>query len=96
MTGPEVKFRLNEFKQIARWLDTHLPPPIAFFLKGWLWGLEEAYIDAKVESTIDEAIDAYSASEEALSVPEGVQYEYYEEESEVEGLPIIGIRTKTD
>ena len=43
-----VKFRFNEFKAVAKWLDQHLPLPVALFLKGWLWGLEDRYIDAKV------------------------------------------------
>jgi len=84
-----MKFRLNEFKKIAAWLDKHLPHPIAYLLKGYLWGLEEHWIDAKVSSSVEKAISDYRASEAPLVTPP----EYYEEESEVEGLPILEIRS---
>ena len=80
-----IQFRLNEFRDIAKWLDKHLPMPLAFFLKGWLWGLEERYIDAKVSAALEKAIAPHRPAEPSLSEPT-----YYSEPSEVEGLDIIG------
>jgi len=88
MSTPEINFRLQEFKAIGKWLDRNLPLPFAFFLKGLLMALEERYIDAKVQSSVDAAIATYSASEQPLAQSP----EFYEEESGVEGLPTIGIR----
>lgn len=88
MSTPEINFRLQEFKAIGKWLDRNLPLPFAFILKGLLMALEERYIDAKVQSSVDAAIATYSASEQPLVQPP----EFYEEESGVEGLPTIGIR----
>ena len=86
-----VKFRLNEFKAVAKWLDQHLPLPIAFFLKGWLWGLEERYIDAKVTSAVDKAIAPLKPSEPSLTAPT-----FTSTPSEVEGLDIIQLSLNTD
>jgi hypothetical protein len=77
-------FRLNEFKAIAEWLDKKLPMPLAFFLKGWLYGLEERYIDAKVTSAVDKAIAPMKPSEPTLTAPT-----FTSTPSEVEGLDII-------
>jgi hypothetical protein len=77
-------FRLNEFKAVAKWLDKNLPTPLAFFLKGWLWGLEERYIDAKVSSALDKAIAPLKPSEPSLTAPT-----FTSTPSEVEGLDII-------
>ena len=79
-----IQFRLNEFKAIAKWLDKHLPMPLAFFLKGWLWGLEERYIDAKVSSALDKAIAPLKPPEPTLMAPT-----FTSTPSEVEGLDII-------
>ena len=79
-----VKFRLNEFKAVAKWLDKNLPLPIAFFLKGWLWGLEDRYIDAKVSSTLEKAIAPHRPPKPSLEAPT-----FTSEPSEVEGLDII-------
>ena len=79
-----IQFRLNEFKAVAKWLDKHLPMPLAFFLKGWLWGLEERYIDAKVSSALDKAIAPHRAPEPSLTAPT-----FTSTPSEVEGLDII-------
>jgi hypothetical protein len=79
-----IKFRLNEFKAVAKWLDKYLPMPLAFFLKGWLWGLEERYIDAKVSSALDKAIAPHKPPEASLSEPT-----FTSTPSEVEGLDII-------
>ena len=87
-----IKFRLNEFKAVAKWLDKHLPMPLAFFLKGWLWGLEERYIDAKVSSALDKAIAPHKPSEPTLTAPT-----FTSTPSEVEGLDIIELRrTRTE
>ena len=82
-----IQFRLNEFKAIAKWLDKHLPMPLAFFLKGWLWGLEERYIDAKVSSALDKAIAPLKPPEPTLMAPT-----FTSTPSEVEGLDIIELR----
>jgi hypothetical protein len=85
-------FRLNEFKAIARWLDKKLPSPLAFFLKGWLWALEERYIDAKVSSALDKAIAPLKPSEPSLRPPT-----FTSTPSEVEGLDIIELtRTRSE
>ncbi len=87
----KLQFRLNKFRDIARWLDKHLPMPLAFFLKGWLWGLEERYIDAKVSSALDKAIAPHRPSEPSLSEPT-----FTSTPSEVEGLDIIQLSLNTD
>ncbi len=87
-----IKFRLNEFKAVAKWLDKHLPMPLAFFLKGWLYALEERYIDAKVSSALDKAIAPHRPSEPTLTAPT-----FTSTPSEVEGLDIIELRrTRTE
>jgi len=86
-----IKFRLNEFKAIARWLDKKLPGPLAYFLKGWLWGLEERYIDAKVSSALEKAIAPHRPPEPSLSEPT-----FTSTPSEVEGLDIIQLSLDTD
>ena len=78
------KFRLNEFRDVARWLDRKLPAPLAFFLKGWLYGLETRYIDAKVQSALDKAIAPHRPPEPSLTAPT-----FTSEPSEVEGLDTI-------
>ena len=83
MDTPE--FRLNEFKGIAKWIRDKFPGPIAFFLNGWLWALEELWIDAKVQSSVEAAIAPHRPPEPSISAPT-----QYTEESEVEGLDIIG------
>ena len=81
----KIEFRLNEFRDVAKWLDKHLPMPLAFFLKGWLYALEDAWIDAKVSSALDKAIAPLKPSEASLREPT-----HYTQPSEVEGLDIIG------
>ena len=84
----EIKFRLNEFRDVAKWLDKKLPMPLAFFLKGWLWGLEERYIDAKVSSALDKAIAPHKPPEPTLTAPT-----FTSTPSEVEGLDTIEINS---
>jgi hypothetical protein len=85
------KFRLNEFRDVARWLDKHLPAPVAYILKGWLWGLEDRYIDAKVSSALDKAIAPHRPPEPTLTAPT-----FTSEPSEVEGLDIIQLSSNYD
>ena len=88
----EIKFRLNEFRDVAKWLDKKLPMPLAFILKGWLWGLEERYIDAKVSSAVDKAIAPHKPPEPTLTAPT-----FTSTPSEVEGLDIIELtRTRPE
>lgn len=84
-----VKFRLNEFKAVAKWLDKNLPLPIAFFLKGWLWGLEERYLDAKVVAALEKAIAPHKPPEPTITAPT-----FTSTPSEVEGLDIISLSYK--
>lgn len=84
------KFRLNEFRDIAKWLDKKLPAPLAYFLKGWLWGLEEAWINAKVSAAVETAIAPHRPIEEPLIEPT-----HYCQPSEVDGLDIIGYSYKS-
>ena len=81
---PEINFRLNGFKAVARWLDLHLPLPIAFFLKGWLWSLEDRYIDSKVVAAVEKGIAPVKPPDPVVEPPS-----YHSEPSEVEGLDII-------
>lgn len=81
----KIEFRLNSFRNIAKWLDKKLSKPLAFFLKGWLYGLEEAWINAKVVSTVEEAIAPHKATQASLMEPT-----HYSQPSDVEGLDIIG------
>ena len=78
------KFRLNEFRDVARWLDGHLPAPVAFILKGWLYGLEDRYIAAKASSAVDKGIAPYIPPEPVVEAPS-----LHSEPSEVEGLDTI-------
>ena len=82
-----VKFRLNEFKAVAKWLDQHLPLPIAFFLKGWLWSLEDRYIDAKVVAAVEKGIAPVKPPDPVVEPPS-----YRSEPSEVEGLDTIELK----
>ena len=66
----KIEFRLNEFRDVAKWLDKHLPMPLAFILKGWLYGLEDVWIDAKVSSAVEKAIAPHKPSEPPLLPPE--------------------------
>ena len=81
----KIEFRLNEFRDLAKWLDKKLPMPLAFFLKGWLYALESVWIDAKVFAAVETAIAPHKPSEPTLRAPT-----HYTEPSEVDGLDIIG------
>ena len=87
-----IKFRLNQFKAVAKWLDRKLPGPLAFFIKGWLYGLETRYIDAKVSAALDKAIAPHRPPEPTLMAPT-----FTSTPSKVEGLDIIELRrTRTE
>ena len=86
-----IEFRLPEFKAIAKWLDKKLSKPLAFFLKGWLYGLETAWIDAKTSAAVEKAIAPHRPPEPSLVEPTK-----YSEPSEVEGLDIIGYSYELD
>ena len=84
-----IKFRLNEFRDIAKWLDKKLPAALSFFLKGWLYGLETAYIDAKTSAAIEKGIAPHVPLDPVIEPPE-----YHSEPSEVEGLDEISFTYK--
>jgi|TARA_R100000084_G_scaffold88280_1_gene42466 hypothetical protein len=86
-----ITFKLNDFKTIAKWIDKHFPLPIAFFLKGWLWKLEDYYIDYKVRKEVDEAIAPYIPPDPVIEPPT-----YHTEASEVEGLDTISLSGNWD
>lgn len=81
----KIKFRLNEFRDIAKWLDKKLSKPLAFFLKGWLYGLETAWIDAKTSAAIERGIAPHTPNDPVIEPPS-----YHSEPSDVEGLDNIG------
>ena len=85
-----IEFRLNEFKAIARWLDKKLSKPLAFFIKGWLYALETAWIDAKTVAAVEKGIAPHVPPEPVVEPPR-----YHTEASEVEGLDIIGYTYET-
>lgn len=80
----KIEFRLNEFRDLAKWLDKNLPMPLAFFLKGWLYGLEDAWIAAKASSAVEKGIAPNRPSEPVIEAPR-----YHSEPSDVDGLDII-------
>lgn len=81
--------RLPRFKAIGKWLDKTFPFPVAFFLKGWLYGFESLFIDAKVVAEVERAIAPVKPPEPTLIEPMK-----YTEPSDVEGLDIIGYSYK--
>lgn len=84
-----IEFHLNEFKAMARWLDSKLPAWLAFLVKGWLWKLEDSYIAAKASSAVSKAVREYN---ETVRTPEGLlPPERHTEPSEVIGLDTISI-----
>ena len=87
----KIEFRLNEFRDIAKWLDKKLPMPLAFFLKGWLYALETAWIDAKTSAAVEKGIAPHVPPEPVVEPPR-----HYSEPSEVEGLDIIGYTYNED
>ena len=86
--NPSIRFRLLEFKKIAKWLDKHFPAAISFLLKGYLYGFESRVIDAKVQSSLNKAIAPHKPPQPSLTKPT-----FTSSPSEVEGLDIIEIKT---
>ena len=80
----KIEFRLNEFRDVAKWLDGKLPMPLAFFLKGYLYQLETWYIAAKARAAVEKGIAPHVPPTPLVAPPE-----YHSEPSEVEGLDII-------
>jgi hypothetical protein len=80
----KIEFRLPEFKAIAKWLDKKLSIPLAFFIKGWLYGLETSYIDAKASAAVEKGIAPHIPNDPTVEPPR-----YHSEPSEVGGLDII-------
>ena len=83
-----IQFRLNEFKAIAKWLRKTFPRPLAFFLTGWLYGLETSYIAAKASAAVEKGIAPHVPPDPVVEPPR-----YHSEPSEVEGLDTIQITT---
>ena len=83
-----IEFHLNEFKAMARWLDSKLPAWLSFVLRGYLKGLEGLWIDAKVQSSVEAAIAPHKPPEPQVAKPE-----FIETESDVQGLPILELRS---
>ena len=81
-----IQFRLNEFKAIAKWLRKTFPRPLAFFLTGWLYGLETSYIAAKASAAVEKGIAPHVPPDPVVEPPR-----YHSEPSEVEGLDTIQI-----
>lgn len=86
-----IQFRLNEFKAIAKWLRKTFPGPLAFFLTGWLYGLETSYIDSKVVAAVEKGIAPVKPPDPVVEPPS-----YHSEPSEVEGLDIIQLSSNYD
>lgn len=82
----KIRFRLNKFRNLAKWLDKRLSGPFAFFLKGWLYGLESQYIAAKASAAVEKGIAPIKPSDPVVEPPA-----YRSEPSEVEGLNIISL-----
>ena len=82
MERPE--FRLNEFRDAAKWVEDKFPPPVAFFLNGWLWGLESRYIAYKARRAVDKGIAPIAPQDPVIDPPR-----HLSEPSEVEGLDNI-------
>ena len=80
----KIVFRLNEFRDVAKWLDKYLPMPLAFFLKGWLYSLEDSWIAAKASSAVEKGIAPIRPPEPVIEAPR-----YHSEPSDVDGLDII-------
>ena len=83
-----IEFHLNEFKAVARWLDSKLPGWLSFLLRGYLKGLEDRWIDAKVQSSVERAIAPHRPSEPSLPKPT-----LTETESDVQGLPTLELNS---
>ena len=71
----EQRLRLNEFKELYKRLKRG-NPVIDHLLLAALYWLEERFIDLKVESTVDNAIEEYNSVD---TTPSGVPPPIYSE-----------------
>ena len=86
MKQPLLSFRLNSFKAVAAWLDKTFPLPLAYFCKGWLFSLEDAWIASKTAAAVEKGIAPIQPLDPVVEPPE-----YHSEPSEVKGLDIISL-----
>ena len=82
----EPFLRLREFKDFAKWLKKKLPYPLAYFCIAYLWRLEEFYIEHKIVTEVDKAIEPHLPSQD-FTTP----HRFSSRPSEVKGLDIIEI-----
>ncbi len=68
------------------------PPPMAWLILGYLYGLETQYIEWKTTLTVDKAIKDWEA--QCPDFIEDREVEIIETESEVEGLSNFEIKPK--
>jgi len=59
---------------------------LAFFLNGWLYGLETSYIAAKASAAVEKGIAPFVPPDPVVEPPR-----YLSEPSEVEGLDTISL-----
>ncbi len=64
---------------------------MAFFLKGWLYGLETLYVASKASSAVEKGIAPFVPPDPVVEPPR-----YLSEPSEVEGLDIIQLSSNYD
>ena len=83
----EPFLRLKEFKDLAKWLTHNFPYPLAYFCIAYLWRLEEFYIEHKIVTAVDKAIEPYLPSQD-FTTP----HRFSSRPSEVKGLDIIEIQ----
>jgi hypothetical protein len=83
----EPFLRLKEFKDFAKWFKKNLPLPLAYFCIAYLWRLEEFYIEHKIVTAVDKAIEPYLPSQD-FTTP----HRFSSRPSEVKGLDIIEIQ----
>ena len=82
----EPFLRLREFKDVAKWLKLKLPRPLAYFIIAYLWRLEAFYIEHKITTTVDKAIEPHLPPTD-FTTP----HRFSSRPSEVKGLDIIEI-----
>jgi len=83
----EPFLRLEEFKDFAKWFKKNLPLPLAYFCIAYLWRLEEFYIEHKIVTAVDKAIEPFLPSQD-FTTP----HRFSSRPSEVKGLDIIEIQ----
>ena len=83
----EPFLRLREFKDLAKWLKKKLPYPLAYFCIAYLWRLEAFYIEHKIVTAVDKAIEPHLPSQD-FTTP----HCFSSRPSEVKGLDIIEIQ----